>query len=778
MKKISFIIVIIFLFAFANSFSEPLWNIGSSITQFGTATNWIKISAGPGHTAAINSNGELWLWGDNNYGQIGDSTTNPRSTPYKIPGTWKEVQAAPNDHYTMAIKSDGTLWGWGTCEYNVFSNYSYQNLYPVQIDTSTSWAQISCSSTTCLAIKNDGSLWGWGTNFGSLSNNTPITGTISIQRIGNDSDWQQVGNGDDWYFAFGIKKNGTLWAWGDSSMVDVNGHMSIIPFQVDTAHDWSSITCSNVSAAILKTDGSLYVYGLNDNGELGLGYNNYWWEDSLKKVASNVPWVHVELGWAGASIGTKRDGTLWQWGYINNTVYNTPVQVGTAYNWTLAACSYDYRIALGTQKAGAIYNCDNSTPTQFGTATNWIKISAGPGHTAAINSNGELWLWGDNNYGQIGDSTTNPRSTPYKIPGTWKEVQAAPNDHYTMAIKSDGTLWGWGTCEYNVFSNYSYQNLYPVQIDTSTSWAQISCSSTTCLAIKNDGSLWGWGTNFGSLSNNTPITGTISIQRIGNDSDWQQVGNGDDWYFAFGIKKNGTLWAWGDSSMVDVNGHMSIIPFQVDTAHDWSSITCSNVSAAILKTDGSLYVYGLNDNGELGLGYNNYWWEDSLKKVASNVPWVHVELGWAGASIGTKRDGTLWQWGYINNTVYNTPVQVGTAHDWTQVSCGGCNRIAIKTTVSQPRKGYDELYDDSKLNINVYPVPVTDGKIYITANLEQVSEIEISFVNLEGVAELKFIRSGKDIDEVFDINSLSAGTYIIIVRAGTQSVSKKIIIMK
>ena len=157
---------------------------------------------------------ELWTWGSNQYGQIGNGTKTAQAVanpPAQITPTmnWRKISCGYR--HTCAIKNDGSLWAWGYNRDGQLGNgTTTDQTAPIQIGTSTDWKEISCGGTYTLALKTDGTLWAWGTNDnGQLGNGTTTKETIPI-KIGIDTDWQKISCGYDHSLA--IKNDGTLWA--------------------------------------------------------------------------------------------------------------------------------------------------------------------------------------------------------------------------------------------------------------------------------------------------------------------------------------------------------------------------------------------------------------------------------------------------------------------------------------------------------------------------------------------------------------------------------------
>ncbi|AWA29891.1 hypothetical protein HYN48_07260 [Flavobacterium magnum] len=326
-----------------------------------------------------------------------------------------------------------------------------------------------------------------------------------------------------------------------------------------SAQCWQSVSTGNGHTGAIKPDGSLWTFGFNAKGQLGIN------ETSDYRTPQRVSggWKAVSMS-GNASLGLKTNGNICYWGDINGTTYLTPQTIGSA--------------------------------------TDWKSISNGATHFAAIKNDGTLWLWGINTSGQLGDGTTTASVNPKKL-GTatnWKMVQCGSS--FTTALKTDGTLWAWGSNSIGGFGNGTTTNSsVPVQIGTATDWASISRIAETTLAIKTDGTLWAWGRNsFGQVGDGTFVTRTTPVQ-IGT-STWKSVCAGG--INSFALKTDGTLWAWGNGGdgQLGNNAFGDVYsPVQIGTGNDWTALTSSNTHTLGLKADGSLYGWGSNYSGEIAI---------------------------------------------------------------------------------------------------------------------------------------------------------------------------------
>ena len=333
---------------------------------------------------------QLRAWGQNNYGQLGDNTnTSSRSSPVQTAagGTnWKQVSGGY--YYAAAIKTDGTLWSWGYNAYGQLGNNTDTNNRSSPVQTAaagTNWKQVSCGSYTAAAIKTDGTLWSWGYNFdGDLGDNTTTNRSSPVQTTAGGTNWKQVSCGGSHTAA--IKTNGELWTWGYGAIgalgnnTDTNNRSS--PVQTAAAGtNWKQVSCGSYTAAAIKTDGTLWSWGYNFDGDLGDNTTTNR-SSPVQTTAGGTNWKQVSCG-SNHTAAIKINGTLWTWGYN------------------------DYG------KLGDNTTTNRSSPVQTTAGgTNWKQVSGGGSHTAAIKTDGTLWTWGNNTFGELGDTTTTDRLYP------------------------------------------------------------------------------------------------------------------------------------------------------------------------------------------------------------------------------------------------------------------------------------------------------------------------------------------------------------------------------
>ena len=341
--------------------------------------------------------------------------------------------------------------------------------------------------------------------------------------------------------------------------------------------------------------------------------------------SSTVPYLQVAVG-GTHSCAVRVDSTLWCWGNnefgqlrLPNTSDKkrlSPGNVGgTA--WNRVSCGQSHACAMRTDGSASCWG--NNTSGQLGSGGNetsgqievagaapWQGISAGSYQTCGVQVDGTLWCWGDNTNGQLGIGSLDAQRAPVAIVETGF-THVGTSFLHTCATRNDGSMWCWGMNANNQTgdSNGSY-HINPVQLD-GTDWIDLTTGFYHTCGLKRDNTLWCWGGNqSGQLGNATiPVQDlSTSATAMQVDGTWQSASAGQSHTCAIAL--DGSLWCWGSNSAGQLgtgsalgNGIPVVVRSSVAT---WSMVASGNSHTCAVASDGSLWCWGDNTDGQLGLG--------------------------------------------------------------------------------------------------------------------------------------------------------------------------------
>ncbi len=699
-------------------------------TQFSTATT-AKLVLGIYNTLVLKTDGTLWINGYNNLGQIGDDSLNNSKEFYQVPGYWSEADTSYYSSY--GIKSDGTLWAWGSNVYGQLGLDPTQVYYttPTQVGSDTNWIKVYVGQFYVLAVKSNGTLWGCGINDSYQLGLGDIDTRYTFTQIGTDTDWNTT-QISTYNSTMARKANGNLWGWGaDTARMLGDGVTTtkMVPTLVSSATDWVSVSAGNNASYGIKSNGTLWGVGTNTTGQLGIGTLSN--KNSWTQIGTDTNWAAVSGG-ANTMAARKTDGTIWGCGSniygmisADGTVDRvaTLTQIGTYTDVSHFECSHTGLVFLRSSNNNLLGNgytiyytfgqntCGSMSFIQIGTDTNWASVSGGNYHAAAIKTDGTLWVWGRNNYHQLGNGTIVDVFVPTQV-GTntnWKSVVCT--NVATMALTTDGTLFSWGYNGVGQLGLNSLTDQYtPAQVGTDTDWYSISGAGATSggyfalktnktiwlsgpnaqnpqgsnssvfyytptlmgtvslynnaetafsaftqvLNIRSNGQLYGWGNNtngqLGLGTENDVNTGQILISGMAS-CKYVHTAQG----LSLVIKQDGTLWAAGlntyyqTGKTTDTNDQTTFIQIGTDT---WKMAQGGIDCAMGIKSDGTLWGWGRSNLGQLGTGTAT---RTAPYQVLTTVPssiatdWESVQIGYGNHVLGRRQDGSLWGWGYNNN---------------------------------------------------------------------------------------------------------------------------------
>ena len=358
---------------------------------------------------------------------------------------WKSVTAG--DATTYGIRSDGSLWSWGWNEKGQSGNgVSERTATPTLADGNRVWKKTVGGKAYGFFLAEDGSLWAAGTATNGVQGTNDGVDHKVLTRIGTDNDWVDMACSRFWgYSAFAIKTNGTLWSWGENSAGQLgigNTQAQTLPVQVGTDTDWKQVATGVSSVLALKTDGSLWGWGLNMNGEL-FGYEGR--QSSPVRLGSETDWEKV-LVIEFRAYAVKKDGTLWAWGDNSRNLlgFNTPTEEESTSEGNPVEVVTEPQITKPTQVTAvegevlAVSGCENTLSVATGTDGIIEKV----------------WMFGSNADGALGDGKglgNGNKDIPFatvpvnpSLKSSLKFTSMSSGQNYTMMLTDDGDIWGWG----------------------------------------------------------------------------------------------------------------------------------------------------------------------------------------------------------------------------------------------------------------------------------------------------------------------------------------------
>jgi alpha-tubulin suppressor-like RCC1 family protein len=609
-KKVLLILIIVFMLLTNISVLEVSAEIPSMVSSQ-EITGYSKISSGYRHVCALNDSGVLKCWGSNTYGQIGDDSYSfaARSTPGSVPGLETEtiIDFEAGGDNTCIINSDGALKCWGGNNYHELGNPDY-----------FSWAS-----------------------------GTPV------QVLGMESNVTDVAIGNLFICAI---KDGDAYCWGyDYTGSDPDSYYIEEPQLVDTPYTFESITANGGNVCAISTDKQLVCWGTSYNAP------------TLITGLENVVSVSISETEKCALIAeTITDpAKVMCWG-------GTPTEVGGLQGVPLAiAGGKEHTCAIvqdaginsvmcwGSNNEGQLglgHTTDVSEPTTVPGSEGAIRLSAGEAHTNIVTESGQVRSWGANTEGQLGNGALFRRQLPIHLQNINEPLEnVVSGEYHTCALTQAGAMWCWGGNEYGQVGNGSTQYVADPVTIINDGVDQIYAGPYDTCALLDTSEVMCWGINpSGSLGTNDPSSRSTTPRFVVNESDEPitgivDLGCGNSYICA--LKSDGSVFCWGANTHGQLGVPISDYswrrnPIQVQNFPGMANALAvgAEYTCAISDTMDA-YCWGVNHNGNLGLGYSDSEPHDTPSQVItldSNL--VDVSAGYSQTCV-LSNVGSVSCWG-------------------------------------------------------------------------------------------------------------------------------------
>lgn len=557
--------------------------------------SWALVAAGQSFAIGLTTTGVLYSWGGNSNGQLGDLSTSDKFSPILVSSpanvSWALVDCG--DFHVLALTTSGQLYAWGNNSagrLGISSTFSTSSPVLVSGPASTSWAAISGGNAHSLAITTSGVLYAWGFNSSGELGDLSVTSRSSPVLVSGPvgTVWSKVAAGQG--YSLSISNTGLLYAWGagiTGKLGDLTTTNKSSPVLVSgpVSTSWSAVSALINSSFAISSLGELYSWGQNTSAALGVGSTTDISSPMLVSAPVSVSWNIVSTFGNGAWALTT-DNIIWGWGY--NYLTGGP---GGGGGW------------LGIPTSVI-------SPIQIGSSS-WTVVSTNSRSMFAINTAGELYAWGGNTSGQLGDLSTITRNSPVLVSGpantSWALITSGSN--FALGITNTGQLYGWGANslgQLGTTNGFSSSSPILVSGPASTSWSFVSAGNLHSLAITSLGVLYAWGEGASGKLGNLSVANANSPVLVSGPAgaSWATVSAGTS--HSLGVTTLGTLWAWGRSSSGQLgdlqvfSSRSSPILVSGPAGASWISVSAGLDYSAGITTSRVLYTWGLNSFGQLG----------------------------------------------------------------------------------------------------------------------------------------------------------------------------------
>ena len=603
----------------------------------------------------------LWTWGTNDWGQLGDGTTDYRSSPVSVLlgcNIITAVKATTTNSY--ALDSTGVIWAWGKNDYGQVGDgttthrsspvslvsASQLNIYP-PLGAFAALAQGWGSTGSGGGITTTGAAWTWGANTnGEVGDNTTtprsspvlIAGgpILALYRAGRYIDASNQA------YAWGLNTSGQLGIgttslrWNPAGVIG-SFQGSVIKMAVGQEH-----------TLFLTATGNVYAVGANQWNQLGDGTTTY----RSSPVSVPVPTSRIIDIAAGSyhSMALDATGQLWTWGKNDKGQLGT----GSTFNYSISVPYYEvaspYRVAsLNTgridsynatgYKLGSFldvnsyawtwgYNLNyfslgngttqnSSSPTSVVGGRQWRSFKVDLMVGSGIDINSYAWTWGYGGWGNLGDGFNITRSSPVSVVGGRQWSYLTPTYQNSVGLDTNGYAWQWGNINGVYFSS-------PISVLGGRRYSKLidfvpENSGLLWAALDTNSYAWAWGNWYGWLGDGTTAITSSPVSVAGN-IQWKDVQLAAGYAMSsgkifVGLDKNGYAWTWGGVNTGNptygalgnnTNNALMSSPVSVVGGLQFTKVISSNssfITTVALDTNGYAWAWGYNGYGEIGDGF-------------------------------------------------------------------------------------------------------------------------------------------------------------------------------
>jgi alpha-tubulin suppressor-like RCC1 family protein len=614
-------------------------NIVPTPTRISSNLGWLWIAAYKTHLCGIKTDHSLWCWGNNDRGQLGAdiNTVIFQELPLQLGSRNDWLSVSVGESHTCAIRQDHSLWCWGADDYGQIGNpnSATPSATPYQVQPNERWIMVVSGQFFNCAIKTDHSGWCWGGNANGQLGNLTVVSQSEPTPITGSQQWQWLTAGSLHVCAIDAEQD--LWCWGDNWSGQLgNGNFddSIQPVRVDTSREYAMVAAGEFHTCALKHNQSFWCWGYNLFGQLGRdstqNHTNEYFVLPQQSGSMASDWLSIDVGYDHVC-GIRSSGTLWCWG-----------------------ANYSGQLARQTF-------VDAAQPRLIENHFNWAQVSSGTNNGCSIKTDGSLFCWGWNSYGQVGNgiffdgAATAPRTVESTL--AWQSI--TNGDTHTCGIKEDNTAWCWGDNSYGQIGIDTMGLAIPTLVNTTLTWKSLKAGSWHTCGIAMDDMIYCWGWNaYGQLGTGDTASQPLPTP-LADNSTWKKLDT--QLSHTCAIKSDDTLWCWGYNGSGQLgNGEIGetnnqTIPVAVASTQLFKDVDVGAWNTCATTINDEVFCWGGNFYGVLANG--NRIDQPLPQPVLGNLNPVDVQSG-ANVSCLLNYDSTVWCWGD------NSYGQVGNGTAW------------------------------------------------------------------------------------------------------------------
>ena len=597
----------------------------------GVLSDVIAISAGQYHMLALLRDGTVVSWGNDGSQQLGRGDTSASHlypervlTAEAAPALSEVIDIAAGIYGGMALKVDGTVWAWGDDSYGQLGNGDADGNtgapYPVQT-LITDVCDISGQLISCAAIQKDGTVWAWGANEHAQGGQVNSDGSyVSSEQVPFYSSPVQVSLPD--YTILQIKKLNPLSKDSDGDGMpdgwEVQQGMDPL-YDGDGEADWDNDGWSNSEEFMAGTDkfdpdmegrDERCVVDIADTFDQHIDSDG----DGLWNIIERLSPKRLGIGF-NHSMVLKDDGTLWSAGkndyYLGDHSLTEVIAVESAYWYNIAILNDGTVWTWGRNDGGQLglgySDSESHWPEPVVGLNNIVDIAGGFYHAMALDDDGNVYAWGGNTAGQIGNGLKNGTIyAPTKNLGLPRITAIDAGGWHSIALAEDGSVWIWGSNENGQLGlgDSTSEHTNPEKIIGLSDIIQIASERNHTLALSRDGIVYAWGNNEnGQIGNNST---DVQLSPVAVLENVIQIAAGRG--FSLALDSDGKVWSWG----MDDRGQLgngsegaTLIPTVIGL-DDVVLIEAGSQHALAVDMYGAVYAWGANSGGKSGLSGSDH----------------------------------------------------------------------------------------------------------------------------------------------------------------------------